>query len=227
MILNRYFIKASQYLIYFEGGDSMLKWENIQTKTELEYIIGVLKEKISCLEIANLQSIRYNFISKRPMNDIIQRLKSDGFEGFISVENLMQSRKMVPSYSGVYIILRLKGSEPEFLEQGTGGFFKKKEPRNPNVSIDELRDNWVPNEAIMYIGKATSLKSRLGSYLRFGEGKFATHWGGRYIWQLKDSRELLVCWKETDEIPRIVEEEIIAQFKKEHGGKRPFANLKD
>ena len=126
-----------------------------------------------------------------------------------------------------YIILRLKDSEPEFLEQGTGGFFKKKEPRNPNVSIAELRDNWVPNEAIMYIGKATSLKSRLGSYLRFGEGKFATHWGGRYIWQLKDSRELLVCWKETDENPRVVEEEMIAQFKKEHGGKRPFANLQD
>ena len=116
------------------------------------------------------------------MNDIIQRLKSDGFEGFISVENLMQSRKMIPSNSGVYIILRLKDSEPEFLEQGTGGFFKKKEPRNPNVSIDELRDNWLPDEAIIYIGKATSLKSRLGSYLRFGEGKFATHWGGRYIW---------------------------------------------
>ena len=154
------------------------------------------------------------------MNDIIQRLKSDGFEGFISVENLMQSRKMIPSYSGVYIILRLKDSEPEFLEQGTGGLFKRTEPRDPNVSIDELRDNWLPDEAIIYIGKATSLKS-------FGGGKFATHWGGRYIWQLKDSRELLVCWKETDENPRVVEEEIIAQFKKEHGGKRPFANLKD
>ena len=84
------------------------------------------------------------------MNDIIQRLKSDGFEGFISVEDLMQSRKMISSYSGVYIILRLK-----------------------------------------------------------------------------DSRELLVCWKETDENPRVVEEEMIAQFKKEHGGKRPFANLQD
>ena len=161
------------------------------------------------------------------MNDIIQRLKSDGFEGFISVENLMQSRKMIPSNSGVYIILRLKDSEPEFLEQGTGGLFKRTEPRDPNVSIAELRDNWVPDEAIIYIGKATSLKSRLGSYLRFGEGKFATHWGGRYIWQLKDSRELLVCWKETDENPRVVEEEMIAQFKKEHGGKRPFANLQD
>jgi len=134
---------------------------------------------------------------------------------------------MIPSNSGVYIILRLKDSEPEFLERGTGGLFKRTEPRDPNVSIDELRDNWVPDEAIIYIGKATSLKSRLGSYLRFGEGKFATHWGGRYIWQLKDSRELLVCWKETDENPRVVEEEMIAQFKKEHGGKRPFANLQD
>lgn len=161
------------------------------------------------------------------MNDIIQRLKSDGFEGFISVETLMQSRKVIPSYSGVYIILRLKDSEPEFLEQGTGGFFKKEEQDGPNVSIDELRDNWVPNEAIMYIGKTKSLNKRLGTYLRFGEGKPVSHWGGRYIWQLKDSRELLVCWKETDEIPRIVEKEMVAQFKKEHGGKRPFANLKD
>ena len=128
------------------------------------------------------------------MNDIIQRLKSDGFEGFISVENLMQSRKMIPSYSGVYIVLRLKDSEPEFLERGTGGLFKRTEPRDPNVSIAELRDNWVPDEAIIYIGKATSLKSRLGSYLRFGEGNLPLT-GGDDILAVKRSRELLVCWK--------------------------------
>ncbi len=161
------------------------------------------------------------------MNDTTQILKSNGFEGFIPVENLMQSHKVIPAHSGVYVFLRLKDSEPEFLERGTGGFFKQTKPRDPNVSIAELKDNWVSNEVIVYIGKASSLKTRLGSYLRFGEGKFATHWGGRYIWQLKDSRELLVCWKTTDEDPRVVEEKMIAKFKNEHGGRRPFANLRD
>ena len=105
--------------------------------------------------------------------------------------------------------------------------FKRKTPKNPNVSVAELRDNWISNEAIVYIGKGKSLKTRLSSYLRFGEGKFATHWGGRYIWQLKDSRELIVCWKTMDEDPRVVEEKMIAKFKEEHGGRRPFANLID
>mgnify|MGYP000002616320 FL=1 len=161
------------------------------------------------------------------MNDVIQTLKKDGFEGFISVENLMKSHKIIPTYRGVYLFLRLNNSEPEFLEQGTGGFFKRKTPKNPNVSVAELRDNWISNEAIVYIGKGKSLKTRLSSYLRFGEGKFATHWGGRYIWQLKDSRELIVCWKTMDEDPRVVEEKMIAKFKEEHGGRRPFANLID
>ena len=74
------------------------------------------------------------------MNDVIQILKKDGFEGFISVENLMKSHKIIPTYSGVYLFLRLNNSEPEFLERGTGGFFKRKTPKNPNVSVAELRD---------------------------------------------------------------------------------------
>ena len=63
------------------------------------------------------------------MNDVIQTLKKDGFEGFISVENLMKSHKMIPTYSGVYLFLRLNNSEPEFLERGTGGFLSKKPRR--------------------------------------------------------------------------------------------------
>jgi len=51
---------------------------------------------------------------------------------------------------------------------------------------------------------------------------------GRYIWQLQDARELTVCWKVIgDKDPRDVEKQMIAMFKVEHGGRRPFANLKD
>ena len=46
------------------------------------------------------------------MNDVIQILKKDGFEGFISVENLMKSHKIIPTDSGVYLFLRLNNSEP-------------------------------------------------------------------------------------------------------------------
>lgn len=63
------------------------------------------------------------------MNDVIQTLKKDGFEGFISVENLMKSHKIIPTYSGVYLFLRLNNSEPEFLERGTGVFLSEKPRR--------------------------------------------------------------------------------------------------
>ena len=79
----------------------------------------------------------------------------------------------------------------------------------------------------MYIGKATSLKKRLGQYLRFGQTKNVGHYGGRYIWQLKNHSDLIVCWKTTPQYdPREIEKGLILDFKREFG-ERPFANLKD
>ena len=161
-----------------------------------------------------------------------QSLKAQGFEGFISVGELMTgAKKMIPAQMGVYAVLREDNTEPRFMEVGTGGFFKGK---NPNVSIDELKANWVENTSIVYIGKAGSigstanLRTRLGQYLRFGEGANVGHYGGRYIWQLDDSRDLIVCWKPLDsEDPRPIEQQMISEFKALHSGRRPFANLND
>ena len=41
--------------------------------------------------------------------------------------------------------------------------------------------------------------------MKFGSGKKVGHKGGRFIWQLKDSANLVVCWKRTEEEPRHVE----------------------
>ncbi len=156
----------------------------------------------------------------------IAMLKQNGCTGFVTIEKLMNGEVPIINDPGVYFILRISSRTPIFLNEGTGGYHKK---RNPNVSIDTLKDNWVEDTCVMYIGKATSLKKRLNQYMKFGQGKPVGHWGGRYIWQLKDASELIVCWKptETPEIARETEYKLIQKFKKEHNGKRPFANLRD
>lgn len=159
-------------------------------------------------------------------------LLAQGFGGFKTVGELMDGLKTaVPAQKGVYVVLRESVSAPQFLTKGTGGFFKGKDP---NVPLAELEANWVTDTPILYIGKAggtdssATLQKRLCQYLRFGQGANVGHWGGRYIWQLADSRDLVVCWKGlfTDE-PREVEQQMIADFKAAHAGKRPFANLTD
>ena len=159
-------------------------------------------------------------------------LQVQGFEGFISMSELMNGARMrIPDQMGIYVVLRESQSAPQFLIEGTGGFFKGK---NPNVSMAELKENWVDGTSIVYIGKAggagssATLNKRLWQYLRFGWGANVGHWGGRYIWQLADSRDLVVCWKTltTDE-PKEVEHQMIKEFKTAHAGKRPFANLMD
>lgn len=77
----------------------------------------------------------------------------------------------------------------------------------------------------MYIGKATSLRKRLGQLLRFGAGANVGHWGGRYLWQLADADDLVIAWKETPMIdPRMVEASMLQDYVT-HYGRLPFANL--
>lgn len=159
------------------------------------------------------------------MESIKEKLMKDGFESFVSVKDLKEDFKSggIPEVEGVYHVLRLKKTEPEFLKKGLGGYHKGKEP---NVSIDELRQNWIDAEPIVYIGKATELYKRIQQYIKFGSGKNVGHFGGRYIWQLADSDDLVVCWKCVEDSRR-VEAVMIADFKNSHNGKRPFANLQD
>ena len=164
-----------------------------------------------------------------------------GFEGFKTIRELMDDINAVPKDKGIYLSLQDSKSMPNFINQGTGGFFKEK---NPNVPIQDLEKNWIKDEPVLYIGKAggktqkkdgtvsnskATLQSRIEQYMRFGQGEPIGHWGGRLIWQLADAKDLIVCWKVLgkDEEPREVEKNIIQEFKKGHGGKRPFANLQD
>ena len=163
------------------------------------------------------------------MNFTIEEIKKEGFKGFKTMRELLNNASVIPKMRGVYMVLNLS-KEKEFLSVGTGGYFKGK---NPNVSIQELENNWIEDAIVVYIGKAggdgssATLQKRLGQYLRFGQRKDVGHYGGRFIWQLKNSSDLVVCWKELPtENPRAVEADLIQQFILQYF-KRPFANLTD
>ena len=152
----------------------------------------------------------------------IDELKRNGFVGFKTVAEMQNGGcRELPKPGGVYIIVRPVNTKPQFLAIGSGGHFKG---NNPNVSLEVLKENWIDDTCVVYIGKATSLKTRVSAYMRFGRGSNVGHWGGRLIWQLADADSLLVCWKETKENPRDVEKNMIKDFRDQYGA-WPYANL--
>lgn len=160
----------------------------------------------------------------------IEEIKKAGFLGFKKMNDLFKDSSAIPKIKGIYLVLNPNYKKAEYLQIGTGGHFKGK---NPNVLLEELKSNWVDNSLVVYIGKAGSetskatLNSRLKQYFGFGQGKNIGHWGGRLIWQLKNANELIVCWKPlSNENPRTTESELIKKFVLEFS-KRPFANLAD
>jgi hypothetical protein len=158
----------------------------------------------------------------------IDGIRRSGFDGFVTVMDLQGgSCCQVPNEPGVYLILRPDMKAPDFRRPGTGGLFKGKDP---NVEIDKLRKKWIEQALVLYIGKAgleATLRSRLKQYMDFGQKIPIGHWGGRYIWQLQNSRDLLVCWKvtPTGALPRDEEQKLIVEFERLHGIP-PFANLR-
>lgn len=159
----------------------------------------------------------------------IDELKELGFEGFLSISTLASNYNAIPKLKGVYCIICLEDNY-NFLEVGSGGHFKGKDP---NVLTSLLKTKWVKTARVIYIGKAggleskATLQSRLKQYIKFGQGRPVGHWGGRLIWQIENSENLIVTWKTLiSEEPREYEIKLIASFFDKYG-KRPFANLKD
>lgn len=130
----------------------------------------------------------------------------------------------LPREPGVYLVWRVPIDPVVFLERSVGGHFKGKDP---TVPPDVLKAKWVDGSPLLYIGKATNLRTRLRQYARFGQGAAIGHYGGRYIWQIESSQDLLIAWMSTvAEDPREVEVRLIGEFRQVFGA-APFANLAD
>jgi len=161
----------------------------------------------------------------------LNSLRIYGFSGFASISYLQESECIdVPIIRGVYLVLYIPNTKPIFLEESVGGHFNG---NNPTVSIERLNNKWINNVKVIYIGKAggennqATLRSRIGCYMRFGQGTPVGHWGGRFIWQIANSNSLKICWKPTpNENPREIESELILEFKRQNNDRLPFANLR-
>lgn len=110
-------------------------------------------------------------------------LEMRGFHGFVPFCGL--SGQLVPSYGGIYVVVRASDTAPTFLATSTAGWRKGSDPA---VSTTRLAANWVEGAEILYIGKADAgataghgLRGRLRQYARHGAGG-TSHHGGRYIW---------------------------------------------
>jgi hypothetical protein len=148
-------------------------------------------------------------------------LEAAGFVGWVTFEALRSELAEVPQTGGVYVVIQAADAEPDFVDSNPGGRFKD---RDPTVDASALKANWVDGAEVVYIGKADNLRRRLRQFAQFGAGKPIGHWGGRLIWQLARSTELLVAWHETPgEAPKEVETTMLAEFRAAYS-QPPFAN---
>jgi hypothetical protein len=92
-----------------------------------------------------------------------QALASDGFDGFLTFEDLRVRLADVPSHGGVYIVMREAEEPGQFLEHNPGGRFKQ---RDPTVAADVLRAKWIDDCEVVYIGKGDNIQRRLTSNTR-------------------------------------------------------------
>jgi hypothetical protein len=131
----------------------------------------------------------------------------------------------IPNSPGIYLIINASCSAPRFLVKSTGGWFKRKDP---SYSPDIVLKSWIEGAHVVYVGMTRArngLRGRLCQYFDFDSGKNIGHRGGRLLWHLEDSGDLLVRWRtcsaaEADP----AETAAITQFKAIYDGRRPFAN---
>jgi len=101
--------------------------------------------------------------------------------------------------------------------------------------IDRISRFWIPDEALLYIGKATELSSRLSAYYRTSIGKRSPHSGGYFLKLLSDLEQLWVHYAECND-PESAEDTMLQRFCENvsQGSRRalhdpahpfPFANL--
>jgi len=153
-------------------------------------------------------------------------LHGHGFGGFKAIEDHwpdgLINCSSIPDQPGTYIVVCGEQFVPHFVEPGTGGSYRG---RDPNVAIAALQEKWVADSRILYVGRAANLRRRIRQYLRFGRGESVSHWGGRFIWQLRNTEELLIGYVVLANGNHVSYERLLLNEYYNKHRKLPFANL--
>lgn len=93
---------------------------------------------------------------------------------------------------------------------------------------NSLRDFWLSEEKVLYIGKATCLRTRLGQFYRHQLGVRRPHAGGHWLKTLEVLPECLISYSECEK-PRAAETRLLSLFAELCGSRSyepttPFAN---
>lgn len=96
------------------------------------------------------------------------------------------------------------------------------DPNNVTIpnGYEAERDRWVPDQAIIYIGRSKGLRKRLSAFYRHKYGARKPHAGGQSI--LLISQPKTVHWAAADNFDR-AEDRLIEAFKSVTG-RLPFGN---
>lgn len=145
--------------------------------------------------------------------------RAAGWHGFVRLTTI--SPATLPVEHGVYVVLRDASKPPVFVDPRS-----MPKRRRAWYAHAQLESRWVIGAEVVYLGKAGSaggLRERVIDFARNASG----HSGGRSIWQLADSGDLLVAWVETPgEDPQDLEDQLLFGFQRDHDGRLPFANVR-
>ncbi|MCC3868649.1 hypothetical protein [Terrisporobacter mayombei] len=155
----------------------------------------------------------------------------------ITVEELYKNGyKDIPTRGGVYIVKVPENFTVEITNNTTG--IKEHKGKNLLYNKEYLEEkyNKVVDKDILYYGKATSLRNRITSLVKYAYGKCKNHRGGKALWQIKNSTKLIIEYYIFDDLndevknnnkPRDEEKRLIMEYKNKNNNERPFANFKD
>jgi hypothetical protein len=151
-------------------------------------------------------------------------LEDRGFRGFLAVSELRVHAAQIPATPGVYAYLRDSNHPPSFLERSPAGRFRG---RDPTIGVDILESRWIEGCPVVYLGQTSNVRGRLFERARFAAGQPVRAWGGRALWQLEDSRDLIVAWRLVSDsrTARELEQSLLAAFRLQWQ-RPPFANLR-
>ncbi|MDO8871107.1 MAG: hypothetical protein Q7V05_00030 [Methanoregula sp.] len=161
--------------------------------------------------------------------------------GLFEFEKVLWGKKMcekLPPKNGIYIILYVRNYHTyptaPFNNNAINCWIKEVKslrlngfsPSNELLTLF-LRKYWLPDEKILYIGRASgknTLKKRLRAFYNHKLGESRPHRGGHWLKTLDLLDELCVYWAETEDAKE-KEELLLIQFSKLNQNTIPFANL--